>query len=345
MLLSRLTTTSRLRNSILFLTLTVISTQFAGNPFAPAAQNGTDSTPLILGFEEPFVKTAPTSPEEDSALLLATKAYRNQKVPDDFRIFDSLLSNYPSSGWRVALLTNLGLSYYHYGHFSKAIDAWEQAWETGKSITEPSAKALVDRALGELARMHARLGHAERLSMLLKEISDRPVTGAATEAVTGAKEGLWVMKNEPGVAYLCGPMALRNLMVWRGASGKEVEFLESYRSGPQGVTLAEVSRLAKLGKLHHHLVYRGSNQPVPVPSIVHWKVNHFAALVTESNGRFHIIDPTFGEDLWVTREALDSESSGYFLAPGERTFGGWREVKTTEAKQIWGNGLHWERRE
>lgn len=35
----------------------------------------------------------------------------------------------------MALLTDLGLAYYHYGYFSRAIDAWEQAW--GRAVQSP----------------------------------------------------------------------------------------------------------------------------------------------------------------------------------------------------------------
>ena len=84
--------------------------------------------------------------------------------------------------------------------------------------------------------MHARLGHADRLETLLAEVKDRPVTGPATEAVTGAREGLWMMRNESGVAYLCGPMALKNLLLTQGVKPDKVAFIEKYRSGPQGVS-------------------------------------------------------------------------------------------------------------
>src|SRR6202022_2884183 len=73
-------------------------------------------------FEEPLVRTNPTSPAEDDALVKAIQGYKGQTSPDDFRDFHAFLAEYPGSGWQVALLTNLGLSYYHYGYFSKAID-------------------------------------------------------------------------------------------------------------------------------------------------------------------------------------------------------------------------------
>src|SRR5437899_110387 len=66
-------------------------------------------------FEEPLVATIPTSRTEDEALVKALQAYKGQTSPDDFRVFHALLAEYPDSGWRVALLTNLGLAYYHYG--------------------------------------------------------------------------------------------------------------------------------------------------------------------------------------------------------------------------------------
>ena len=54
----------------------------------------------------------------------------------------------------------------------------------------PAVARLVDLAVGELLRMHARIGHADRLTELFAEVEGRTVTGPATEALTGAKEGL-----------------------------------------------------------------------------------------------------------------------------------------------------------
>src|SRR5579872_17761 len=290
-------------------------------------------------FEEPLVATALTSRTEDDALARAIRAYHDQASPDDFQVFQAFLSEYPRTGWRVALLSNLGLSYYHYGYFSKAIESWEQAWQAGRSVTEPRARALVDRTVGELVRMHARLGHAGRLEALLEETSGRHVTGPATEALAGGKEGLWMMQHNPGVAYLCGPMALKSLLLSQGAAPAQVQFLDNYRSGPRGTTLAEVARLAGEAKLGYRLVFRDPGQAAPVPSIVHWKVGHFAAIVGETGDRLHIVDPTFGEDLWITRGALDGESTGYFLAPVGELATGWREVGPGEAETVRGMGF------
>ncbi|HVK55983.1 MAG TPA: cysteine peptidase family C39 domain-containing protein, partial [Burkholderiales bacterium] len=294
---------------------------------------------IAPGFEEPFVATGPTSPEEDKLLAEAIAGYRQTPGAPHFTAFDPLLKQYPNTAWRAAISTNLGLAYYQTGHFSKAINAWEDAWKAGSAATEPKAKAMVDRALGELLRMHARIGHADRLTALFDSTSQRALSGPATEAYDGAKQGLWKMSHEPGVAYLCGPMALKNLLLSTGATASSVQFIDAYRSGKQGVSLAEVAKLANEAKLSYRLVHRDSHAEIPIPALVHWKISHFAAIVGKQGDYYHVKDPTFGDDLWITRDALASESSGYFLIPTAAAVKGFREVTLAEAGAIRGMGF------
>jgi RHS repeat-associated protein len=289
-------------------------------------------------FEEPLLPSAATTGEENAALLQALDAYKAQPAKDDFAPIANFLDTHPKSAWRIALLADMGLLDYHYGYFSRAISNWQDAWDAGRSNTDPRVKALVDRVAGELLRMHARLGHADDIEHLIADIGDRKLTGQATEDLTGAREGLYVFRNNPGIGYLCGPMALKNLLLSLGRPADQVRFLDDYRSGPHGVSLEEVATLATKAKLDFHLVHRDANQPIPIPSVIHWKVSHFAAIVGEQNGRYHIKDPTFGHDLWVTRGALDTEGSGYFLALGKQDSGPWRLVASEEASHIRGMG-------
>ena len=104
---------------------------------------------------EPLVATAPTGAAEDAALLTAVNRYQNRANPDDFSALTGFLAAYPKSGWRVAVLANLGIVYLHYGYVSRALDAWSAAWRDGKEASEPRARALVDRAVGELVRLKA----------------------------------------------------------------------------------------------------------------------------------------------------------------------------------------------
>jgi RHS repeat-associated protein len=291
-------------------------------------------------FAEPLVATAPTSVAEDLALARAVAAYERRAEPDDVSSLTAFLAEYPHSGWAPALRTNLGLSYLHYGYFSQAIEAWRGAWIGGRSATDPPARALVDRAIGELARLEAAFGHTENLAALFEELGNRPVTGSATEAVQTAREALSLVTKDPRHLFICGPIALQSLIMSQGGTIEQAGFLQWYRAGPNGTNLAEVGGLADKAKFAYRLVFRAPGQPAPTRAIVHWKVGHFAAIVGEANGRFHVVDPVFANrDIWVTPAALDAEASGYFLVPADfPTDTGWREISSAEAATVWGKG-------
>jgi ABC-type bacteriocin/lantibiotic exporter with double-glycine peptidase domain len=133
---------------------------------------------------------------------------------------------------------------------------------------------------------------------------------------------------------ICGPQALKNLLIALNADPAKIKMLEEARSGPDGFNLEQVARLA--AGFDSKLVYRAPEQPIPVPSIVNWKIHHYAAVVGEQDGLFHVEDPTFGGgDLWITKAAIDSEASGYFLVPAElEEAQSWPKVGLAEARQV-----------
>lgn len=314
--------------------------QVALLPLSGHATQRIEVSPLeYTAFAEPLVSTAPTTSVEDAALSKAVEAYRRRADPGDLSSLIRYLTDHPHSGWSAAVLTNLGLSYLHDGYFSRAIAAWQDAWAEGRNAEDPAARALVDRAIGELARLRANLGHTAQLAALFADIGDRPVTGSATEAIQTAREQLTLVKSDPRHLFICGPLALHALMLAEGANPATFNFLQFYRAGESGTNLAEVSDLADQVKLPHRMVLRKPGQPVPVPSIVHWKVGHFAAIVGKANGRFHVQDAVFSNsDIWVTQAALDAEASGYFLVPGNVKDGSWQTIDMAEARTVWGKG-------
>jgi YD repeat-containing protein len=77
---------------------------------------------------------------------------------------------------------------------------------------------------------------------------------------------------------------------------------------------------------------------VIVPAVIHWRSGHFAVLVAGEGGRFLIQDPTFREELWVSRRALDDEASGYALVREGPLPAGWRPLSDEEGGRVWGKG-------
>src|SRR5438128_1992280 len=119
-------------------------------------------------FEEPLIPIGgePTA-DENAALAAALSAYARRTSPDDFSSLTDFLSVHPNSPWRAALLTDLGFEYYNSAHYSLVLDAWSQGWALSKEATDLRAKALADRAVGELSWMYARLGRMSDLEPLL----------------------------------------------------------------------------------------------------------------------------------------------------------------------------------
>lgn len=310
----------------------------------------------VESFPELLVATTPTTPEQDSALMAAVQAFApegdtttaRKDFPERAKPFLDFLTQYPNSGWAMALHINLGLGYHRSGYYGRALASYEQAWALGKnSFINNEAKRLADRAVGELLRMHARIGHMDQIDALLAEISNRDIQGSATELVTGAKEGLWTMRNRPEIAFLCGPKALVNVLSRVGGTKAQILIAHTAESGPRGFSLTQLSELATKTGLKHRIIKREPGQPIPVPAIIHWKLNHYAAVVDEKDGRYLLDDPTFlaGAET-MTSAALDAEGSGYFIIPetakptGPGDAAGWRTVdpNSDEARAVFGMG-------
>jgi RHS repeat-associated protein len=316
----------------------------------------------VPGLDEPLVTTKPTTAAEDAAVRAAADVVRafvprgdGADVREMMDPLESFAAAYPHSGWVASVYTDLGLAYYRGGYFSRAFDAFGKAWTEGRPATDWRAKAIVDRAVSELAKMHARVGHLEPLEALFADLGDRAMSGAATELMQGAREGAWTMRNNPGIAYLCGPKALKNVLRALGAPRTALDVADAARSGEHGFSLAQVDALATRAGLAHRLIHRAPGEPVPVPSVIHWKVHHYAAVMSrDPSGRFHIEDPTFGygTDLVVTEAAIDEEGSGFFLVPTPDLeqqarhqaielpgpLGAWREVTPEQAALVYGMG-------
>lgn len=290
-------------------------------------------------FEEPLVPVGgEPSAAENAALVAALLGYTQRSGPDDFSSLTGFLREHPKSPWRAATLTGLGFEYYNTAHYSLALAAWEQAWPLARAATDAKGKAIADRAAGELAYMYARLGRMTELAALLKSVEGRGFVGSATERISGAREGLWNMQNRPEISFRCGPMALQQIKRALHPEGPgDMEIFNS-ASTQQGFSLPQVAELSKKIGLNYQMAFREKGGALVVPSVVHWKVGHYAGMIRQEGDRYLLQDPTFGNDVWASRDALDAETSGYFLIPPGKLPPGWRAVDAKEGAAVWGKG-------
>jgi RHS repeat-associated protein len=290
-------------------------------------------------FEEPLVPVGgEPSAEETAALAAALVGYARRSGPDDFSSLTAFLEQHPASVWRAALLTGLGLEYYNTAHYSLALQAWNEAWAAGQNATTAQAKAIADRAGGELAYMYGRLGRMGELEVLLQSVAGRTFSGPGNLKIIGAQEGLWMMKNQPEIAFFCGPQALNCIKLAVDPSHPAMEIIRNAASTQRGCSLPYVAELSRKIGLNYQMAFREKGSPFIVPSVVHWKVGHYAALIGQAGDLYLLKDPTFRNDTWATRQALEDETSGYFLVPPGPLPRGWRAVEPGEGDTVWGKG-------
>ncbi len=291
-------------------------------------------------FDEPLVpQPGPRSASEDAALAKAILTLGSTPPGDGLLEFERFIAHYPGTRWKGALLVGMGSTYRRTGYFTRALDAWEQAWGMLKGETDPRLRALADRALGELAELSARLGRYDRLERLFSEIAGRDVRGPASEKVVAAREGLAVMQKEPERAFLCGPFGLDRILASTRPGYVSDPMIAAAKSTRRGTSMRQMLELADSVGLKMQIAKRRPDAAIVTPALVHWKAGHFAALTEHSEGRVLLQDPTFGDNLWITEAALEDQASGYFLVPAGDLPTGWEKLPAAAGDEIWGKGI------
>jgi hypothetical protein len=247
-------------------------------------------------FEEPLVSVGGRgSAEEDRALADAILTYLERGGGEDVSVFEAFLKAHPRSAWRAALLVDLGIVYRRTGYFSKALDAWREAWKLSRDEQELNPRAVADRAAGELAELLALVGRQQELEDLLATLEERPVRGPATERLTLAHEATDEMHRHPEEAFRCGVVALDNILPFGPTMYGPSSKVTYFESTPRGNSLSQLEGLSKDLGLNLLMARRVSPVDVPTPSIVHWSVGHYAGILREENGRYLVKDPALDQ--------------------------------------------------
>ena len=300
----------------------------------------------IRYFDTPFIPTSATPIEgENAALATALKQTVSDQADEAMQHLEDFVGAYPASRWVLSVELNRGLALYPKGYFSRSVEAFGKAWEAGKNEkSDPKAglmcpKALADRALAEWMRMECRVGRREEAEKLYSLMNGREPEDTAGRYYGDARDALWMMKNKPGESFLCGPYALGRILAFQNSPKAGDAVLTSYRSTEHGVSLDKVWQLSEKLGMHLQLAKRKPGAEVLVPSVVNWKLGHYAALVERKEDMVHSEDPTFGNETWLSEKALDEEASGYFLVAEGPLPQGWEAVTVGEASKVWGTGI------
>ena len=293
-------------------------------------------------FDEPLAPLGGAGRAEENAALAA--AIQKQAGADrsrdaaPFGGFEEFLQAHPGSAWAPSILAGLGVAYRRIGYYGRALAADERAWQATKSDSSPAARAIAFRALGELLELKSRLGRTDDVQALISDAEGLDLSGPITERVEQARQALWLMLNEPGDSFRCGPLALEKVLTQNTPDQEVPAIVAALKSTSRGTALSQLRDVAQQAGVRMDGIRRAPGAPVPVPSVVHWKVGHFAAVVRESAGRYLVVDPTFVDEVWVTPATLDEEASGAFLTPTRRLETGWSPLTEYDLASTWGKG-------
>jgi RHS repeat-associated protein len=293
-------------------------------------------------FEAGLV-AASTGPDDDNRRLAqALRRFQQRDDLSDWSAIQDFLAANPTNRWSASLWLNLGLSYRRTGYFHRAADCWQRTWDLLKQHAGLGPRQVAERALAELAGIHAWVGQKDKVAELLATVADREFSGVTSEKMTAVREALWRMEHSGGQSFKCGPAALARLMGQTPESAATLRDLRALTSPDTGFSLSEVHQLAKSHGMRYQMAFRTPNAPVITNSVVHWKLDHFSALTGRTAGGWVIHDATlggfYGHEQLVAEAAFEEESSGYFLVPAGKLPAGWRSVPEDEGGKIFGHG-------
>ncbi|MCL4181514.1 MAG: hypothetical protein KJ072_27720 [Verrucomicrobia bacterium] len=293
-------------------------------------------------FEEPLTWVGDGFPgdEESDALWAAIDVMRELGPRPGFEALEAFIEAFPDSAWTPSVRSNLAFHYREIGRYTLALDHWAAAWDATGAAVDPGGKRVADFTLAHWTRLLISLGRQEALTVLFAETQGRELDGGPLqERLYATQESYRRMVRDPAVAYRCGTLAVLRLARELALPGMDVSGILSAQAPGTGFSLAELSKLATDARLPVVALRRpeGDGQVV-VPSVVHWRQNHYAALVDLRDDYVFVDDPTFGHPRWIHVDVVNAEASGYFLALRAQAPATWPPVTLAEASQVFGGG-------
>lgn len=290
-------------------------------------------------FSERIRWVGSVRPAEPENAALWDSLQRAPRSKEGLGAIERFLEAHPNSAWAASLHSNLALDYREHGFYTRALRHWERAWELTKSYAEGDGKRVADYALAHWAKFLSSLGRVEELDRLFEETRGRYLDrGPLQQMFNTTREAVSIMKMDPGVAYRCGTFAVHRLgQLLQGGNYASRGQILGQKSPTNGFSVSELVAIARSQGLDLVPVRREGTNLI-VPSIVHLKLNHYAAITAETNGYYKVEDPTFGTIRGLSREAIDEEASGLFLVPARQVPSPWKRLEVSETDRVFGKG-------
>jgi len=292
-------------------------------------------------FPQPLLSIGdePPSQAESLALSAALEIGKTNRVVQRIQQLEQFIAANPDSAWVPSIRANLAVYYRSTGRYSRALAHWEEAWSRTKNFTSGDGRKVADFVLASWSGLLSSLGRVDKLRELSAANGSRVLSDLELEKLFSAsRRNLSKMESQPGVAYKCGTFALLN--VGRAMDAVfDKDALKDLPSPETGFSLAHLVELAQMNRIDLVPGRRTSGTDLVVPSVVHFRQNHYAAILEVRDGLYRVVDPTFGQRKWLEPDAINEEASGYFLVPQKQKPRAWVTPTAEEMQQVFGKGI------
>ena len=287
-----------------------------------------------------YVSVQPPSDLETKPLWdLIEWASTGPSIAEQLSSFESFIAANDGSAWTPSVRANLASFYKRRGQFSLALVHWEAAWSSIRGLNTPAAGLVGDYVIGNLTELLARLGHNDRLSQLLQETANRKWESVAWQQHYNAAKDAWHrMNSQPQASFRCGIAALTKLVESLNPNDPALLGLKSASPGENGTSMADLSNLAQGYNLNLQPVIIPSTSELIVPSVVHYQVGHFAAILKKDGNSYLVSDPVFRGPRWIKGDVIQSESSGRYLIPSAQATSQLQPLSTADQALTIGKG-------
>jgi RHS repeat-associated protein len=305
---------------------------------AHSATSYTDQVRSVPLFTTPleWVGERPPAENDSSALLAAISAFQ---AGEGFAALEAFLTANPDSAWSPSLEVNVAEHYRNVGRYSLALSHWQSVWETTKLSQYANGQRIAVRAIAGWTRLLGSLGEKDQVVALFTEFDSLNLPpGRYGTMIEATKGGVATMKSRPGNTYRCGSFALGHMARALNVSPEAVSKLQGTPSPDGGFRMSQLLDLGATNGIAVEAVRRPAGAELILPCVVHWKLNHYAAILERQGNRYRVLDPTFGRHIWMDRETIDAEASGEFLVASGKAPTSWHRLTSDEANSIFGKG-------